>query len=396
MRRALTLAATAALAAATFGAALVGPPAGAATSYTHAYRAHTGSYSQAGGVSTGTAAVQTTPEAALTSKARPGEDSVAITAKDNNGATVALKVLVTLGSTSTQVLGCSKVTVKLTAGTTVAVTPLTGRCADGRLSTPSAGRITLTYHRLVAKRSAGSGSGTSASPAQRWAVLIGVQDYAGSTHSTIGARGDVDAIKRALIGSGWLSSNIKVVLDSQATQSGIRSAMAWLAARSTPQTFSFLHFSGHVCIASRGSCPSGHTYLWSYDNRFIPETEVVSRMKSVKGYQWMDIAGCQGGAFNAGYASSTRMFSGSSRSDETSYEERAWRQSVWTGIAWERGYNQGMAHPSGNIQQATMHQIATYGAREVPVYTKNQRAGVQHPVVAGGSSSWRLSAPPGG
>jgi hypothetical protein len=395
MRRALAMAGTAGLALATLGAGLVGPPAAASTSYTHAYRAHAGSYAQAGGVSTGTSAVQTTPEPALTSKARTGEDSVTITAKDKNGANVALRVLVTTAGTSTQVLGCSKLTVKVKAGTTVAVTPLSGRCADGRLSMPSTGKISLSYHRLVPKRK-GSTSGRSASPAQRWAVLIGVQDYAGSTHSTIGARGDVDAIRRALIGSGWRSSNIKVLQDSAATQSGIRSAMAWLAARSTPQTFSFLHFSGHVCIASRGPCPSGHTYLWSYDNRFIPETEVVSRMKSVKGYQWMDIAGCQGGAFNAGYASSTRMFTGSSRSNETSYEERAWKQSVWTGIAWERGYNQGLAHPSGSIRQATMHQIASYGVRNVPTYTKNQGAGVQHPVASGGSSSWRLSAPPGG
>ena len=172
--------------------------------------------------------------------------------------------------------------------------------------------------------------------------------------------------------------------------------MDWLAAQSDPRTFSLLHYSGHVCIASRGPCASGHTYLWSQDNRFIAETEVVERMKRVQGYQWLDVSGCEGGAFDADYHSATRLFTGASQPTETSYEEPKWNESVWSALTWDQGYNQGLADPGGTAMHATIAQMASFGVREAANYTSRQAKGPQHPVFAGGDRSWSLTAPPGG
>ncbi|MCU1586830.1 MAG: caspase family protein [Frankiales bacterium] len=391
MRRALALALVAAL----FGAL---PAASAAPHGPSAYRTSSGSYTMAGGTSLGSSApVVTLQGPTVRDTARATEDSVAISVKDPQASVVALAVTITAagGSSVTKTLLCNGGKVALKQGTEVAVTPVAGLCPDGRTSVPRSGKVELVFHRyLPLPKPTGKPGGAPAS--LRYAVLIGVRDYAGGTESTVGGAGDTAAVRAALLGAGWSSSHIKVVQDSQATASGIRAGLAWLAARSSNRTFSLLHYSGHVCIASRGPCASGHTFLWSYDNKFIPENEVAARMKQVKGHAWMDIAGCESGAFDDGYHSSTRLFTASSQASETSYEEPNWGESVWTGFAWDRAFNQGLADSTGRRMHATINQMAAYGIRETAAYTSHQNAGTQHPVFAGGSGSWTLYAPPGG
>lgn len=389
MRRALALALVAAL----FGAI---PASSAAPHGPSAYRTATGSYTMAGGTSVGSSPVTFT-NPAVEDTARATEDSVAVLVKDPQTSVVAIALTITPagGGAVTKTLVCDGGSLAVRQGTKVAATPVAGRCPDGRLSLPRSGKVELVFHRYLPLPKPTSKAG-GAPASLRYALLIGVRDYGGSTHGTVGGAGDIRAIRTALLGAGWSSSHIKVVQDSQATATGIREGIAWLAARSSNRTFSLMHFSGHVCIASRGPCNSGHTYLWTYDNQFIPETEVATRMHQVMGHQWMDIAGCEAGAFDYGYHSSTRLFTASSRASETSYEEPNWGESVWAGFLWDRAFNQGMADSQGRRMKATINQMASYGARETAAYTSHQNAGVQHPVVAGGSGSWSLYAPPGG
>lgn len=367
-----------------------------ATQYVNAYRGVTTYYTQPGGVTAGSGTAVLSPSTPVFRQtARSGEDRVTIAAKDDSTTDIALRISVTpKGSTTAKIyFACNHGTVPLPKGATVTAVPLDGRCADGRLSTARSGKISGTFHRLVPKPKPVV---KGAPPALRWAVLVGIQHYAGGTEPTVGGVGDVLAIRKALISSGWQSNHILTLTDGAATQAAIRNAFGWLAAHSSAHTFSLFHYSGHVCIASRGPCASGHTYLWSYDNRFIPEAEVVSRMHPVRGPQWLDIAGCEAGAFDAGYHSTYRLFTGSSAASETSYEVPQWKESVWSGLTWDRGYNQGLADPYGRPMHATIAQMATYGVQQAAAYTSRQGPGPQHPVLHGGASTWSLAAPPGG
>ncbi len=354
-------------------------------------RAVSVSYQGAGGTTTGTTA--TTPtKAAASVTARGDEDRVTISTQDASAGPVALTVdLTPPGATAaTRHLLCSSGALAVRGGTTVAVTPLAGRCADGRVSLPRGGKVVFSFHRKpVVPRNV-------ATPAHRFAFVVGVQDYAGRTHDTVGSVGDAAAVRRALIGSGWLPGNIRTLTDADATAANIRAGLDWLVSRSTPQTFSLFHYSGHVCIASRGPCDEGSAYLWSHDNRFIPDTEVVAKLKQVRGKQWMDLSACQGGAFDRGYSSPDRLFTGASQPNETAYEEPKWKQSVWTGLAWDYGYNRGLADPQGKAMDATIGQMAAYGVQQAAAYTAKQARGAQHPVFRGGSGNWTLKAPPGG
>ncbi len=346
------------------------------------------SYDLAGGVyAPGSTPVLTSPGPTQGSKAP--ENQVHITAADDAGRPVAIDVEYhAKGDTATSwhVWCGASPTLSIAAGSSVRVTPVAGTCNDGSVSAPTSGSIAFAFVRpLPPPKPATIG------PDQRWAVLVGVQDYAGNTHSTYGARGDVSAIRTALLRSGWRSDHIVTMLDGQASGQAIINAMSWLADRSGPKTFSLFHFSGHVCIASRGPCPSGHTYLWSYDNRFVPESTVGAVLGRVQGRAWFDFAGCESGAFDAGLHSAKRLVTGSSQASETSYEQPEWNQSVWGGLVWDRAFLQGQAGAAPN--RATIGQMVAFGKAQAPRVTANQAAGPQHPYVAGGDPSQTLYAP---
>ena len=364
------------------------------TSQAGTYRAVSVVYTAPGGTGLGTTATTSTVgPPAVSETARRDEDRVLLHVTDPSSSAIALAVDVTApGAATVRHLACNDLSLRIRGGTTVAVTPLVGRCPDGRVSTPRSGHVDLLFHRVPPPAPKGI-----ASPQHRFALIVGVQDYAGRTHDTVGGRGDVTAVRNALLAAGWQSSHIMTLVDAQASADGIRQGLEWLRTHSSDETFSLFHYSGHVCIESRGPCAAGHAYLWSQDNRFITDTELVQRLKSVRGKQWMDISACEGGAFDVdGYSSASRMFTGAAQPDETAYEEPHWGQSVWTGLAWDHGFTAGGADSQGRRAKATMAQMAQYGVTHAPAYTSKQSRGPQHPVFRGGAPTWSLSAPPGG
>ncbi|MDT7571230.1 MAG: hypothetical protein QOE05_1404 [Actinomycetota bacterium] len=343
------------------------------------------SYDRAGGVVTPATAPVLTEQGPL----QPGkatEDELRVTVTDDSGRPVAIQVEYQPRSSTahtTRVFCARTPTIWIKAGSGVRVTPLAGTCPDNTASVPTSGRIAIVFTRPVAP--------PTIAPAQRWAVLIGVQDYAGSTHSTYGARGDVKAIRTALLRSGWRSDHILTLVDGQATGQGVINAMAWLADHSSAGTYSLFHFSGHVCISSRGGCPPGHTYLWGFDNRFIPESTVGAVLGAVQGRAWFDFAGCEAGAFDVGLHSAKRLVTGSSQADETAYEQPEWNESIWSGLVWDQGFLQGKA--GAKPGKATIGQMVAYGKAQAPRVTAKQAAGPQHPYVAGGDPTQSLYAP---
>ena len=235
-------------------------------------------------------------------------------------------------------------------------------------------------------------SSSNASPADnRWAVLIGISHYEGSTHPTYGGDGDVSAFQTLLHNAGWSPDHVLVLTDGNATGTNMINAMQWLVAHSSGNSFTLFHYSGHVCEQGRGPCSGSHKYLWSVDNRLISDTQFGQIMGGLQGWSWVDVAGCEAAAFDQGVSSSHRFFTGSSMASETSYENPQWHESVWTGTQVDQGMLQHKA-ASGtgpvSIQQATR-----WAQQQVPQMTAQQSAGTQHPYAVGGTGEWYLSDP---
>jgi hypothetical protein len=229
----------------------------------------------------------------------------------------------------------------------------------------------------------------TAPPEKRFAFIAGITNYRAPTHDTIGAANDARFIAALLERNGWLPENIRVVTDGEATGAAIRSGLAWLASKSTPGTFTLFHYSGHVKQVG------GTEKLWPVDRAFIPDTELASVLGRGTGKMWVDIAGCEAGGFMPGLPSSRVLFSGSSRSDQKSYEYPEWGESIWTGLLFDIGTGQGGADAdhNGRVTAGEALRYATYYAQAL---TRGQRPyGPQSPQVAGDPiRGWTLADPP--
>ena len=346
-------------------------------------------YVGAGGVTAGTQASTVIAAPATAVASRANEDQVRMTAADAAGGAVAVELDYTpFGAmTPVSVLVCSATGwLPIQPAAAVRATAVAGRCPDGRPSTPGEGTISLTFQRAVTY--------DAAPPAKRWAVIIGIRSYHSPTEPTYGGDGDATAVRSSLLHAGWRADHILDIRDGAATAAAIQRAMTWLVQHSAPDTFTLFHYSGHVCIHSRGPCGTGHTYLWTTDNRFIPETSVGATLARLRGHAWVDIAGCEAGAFDVRIGSKLRLFTASSQPGKTSYEEPSWRESVWSGLTWDQAYLQGAATGS-RPYRATIGQMVAYGVRNTPLMTDGAQAGTQHPYVRGGNAAWTLATPPG-
>lgn len=320
---------------------------------------------------------------------RPREDEFTLAVADRSGQPVLVQIEFTPRGARTPVsmTSCRSVVAQDVApGSRVRAEPLAGRCSNGDLSAPTVGALTFRFYTPPVV--------SIAPPARRWAALVGLKAYQAPTHDTVGGDGDIGAVLAGLLHAGWLRSHILIVTDQAGTVAGVEGAMHWLVAHSAPDTFSLFHYSGHICIASRGPCGAGHTWLWTTDNQFIPETVVAQDLRGLQGHAWLDFAGCEAGAFDVGLHSPARLYTGSSQPNETSYEQPSWGESEWAGLLWDRGFDRGEAS-GGDPYTATVDAMTRFAADQTTAGTANQPAGAQHPYVAGGGSGWRLSAPPG-
>jgi hypothetical protein len=234
---------------------------------------------------------------------------------------------------------------------------------------------------------------TAPNPSDRWAVLVGVNDYAGSTHDTVGAVGDVDDLHAYLVRAGFAEDHILVLEDGQASAQAIRDALRWLGDRSTDTSLSVFHFSGHVKQASAadGDAESLDVLLWAADNRFISDGELTQWVKRIRGRSWTDIAGCEAAGFDDGLSGPQRLFTSSSLEHEKSFERRDWQNSVFTGLLVDYGMLQKQADADGN-SRVSIQEAFRYAEAQAPRITANQSPGPQHPLLAGGDGTdWYLS-----
>lgn len=347
-----------------------------------------------------TATTSNAPVSWMSATASSRERAVTVGADDAHTARVALWVRVTppRSSTGWSTLVCPDDAGRfaIRPGTAVYVAPATGMCR-GTLSAPTSGTVTLRFARPVEAAPRVRNPAPQrhvVPPRDRWALLVGISDYAGSTHSTVGGRGDALLIRRVLLENGWRSSHIRLLVDARATADNIVAGMRWLARRSAPTHFALFHYSGHTCIAGRGPCPSGHYYLWSYDNRMLSEQAVGSLLRQVRGRTWIDYMGCEAAGVVSGLASANRLVTASSRPDEKSYEYTRKHESVWVNLVWRRGFHRGEADHNDN-GRVGIREAVGWARRMAPRVTAHQHSfGPQHPQVHGGAGSgWRLDRP---
>jgi hypothetical protein len=250
---------------------------------------------------------------------------------------------------------------------------------------------------------AGAGSSPTASAptatSDRWALIVGITDYAGSTHSTAAGASDALDFRDALLRHGFPSDHVVTLTEGQASAANIRAGLRWLDEHSSPNSFSVFHYSGHVKQLGGDRDGDGEAvdeFLWSQDNVFLSDAELADAARRLQGLAWIDIAGCESAGFDDGISGPTRLFTASSRETEKSYEHPDWRNSIFTGVEVDQAILQGLGDIDGN-GKVSIQEAFAFAADQAPKLTARQRRGPQHPVGAGGTGpQWFLDGPPAG
>lgn len=155
-------------------------------------------------------------------------------------------------------------------------------------------------------------------PATRsWAVLVGVDRYAGRTANTLGSVADVLVLREVLLRHGWRDEHILVLTDGTATHDRVVRGLEWLARSTDERSTVVFSFSGHM------RHDRGVSALWPSDNRFIWAGDFSRMMGAIPaGRMWASLQGCHAEGMRApGLEGDGRIVTYSSRTAEKSYED---------------------------------------------------------------------------
>lgn len=212
-----------------------------------------------------------------------------------------------------------------------------------------------------------------------WAVIIGPDQYQGSTGNTIGSVGDARVLTETLHARGWRGDHVLTLTDTQATGANIRRAFDWLAKKTDERSTVVVSFSGHM--DHRGSGPGTTAALWAHDNQRIWPDEFGQAMGAVQADRmWITLQGCHAAGLAApGVEGDRRLVTYSSHPGEKSREDPQVNMSVMGNYFFREGLQQGWGNdgdPDG---------VSVQGAFDWAAPRANTRtAGTQTPVMSDG------------
>jgi hypothetical protein len=260
------------------------------------------------------------------------------------------------------------------------------------LTKAAAAAVSVAVVALVAP---GTAAAAPAPDAEKRALLIGISAYQSPTVSTPGSANDARDMRDLLVSAGWPESNIRTLVDGDATVDAIRSGIDWLVDSSKDNTFSVVHYSGHTKQLQSGyddgDAEDWDEYLWSVDNEFVSDGEFGERMRALRGHAWINISNCEAAGFDDGVSSPNRLVTAASQEDQKGYERTDTRRSIFSGLMTGAFRSNRDADRNGavSIQEAFAH-----AAEMAPKQSASGEFGPQNPYTAGGDNTqWYLKAP---
>lgn len=120
-----------------------------------------------------------------------------------------------------------------------------------------------------------------AKPAKKWALLVGVSDFSNvrklspgvGVADLNGVKGDIALVRKTLLDLGIGDSEIKVLMNREASTAAIRSALKELASRTRPDDLVLFYLASHGMPKQEGI--SGFGYPVTYDTRFNEKGSII-------------------------------------------------------------------------------------------------------------------------
>lgn len=227
-----------------------------------------------------------------------------------------------------------------------------------------------------------------------WALLIGINDYAGSTRDNVGSYQDARDLRKHLLTLGWQSDHIALISNRDATVTRIIQGIRWLASKTNSSSVVVFHYSGHekpLKTSSDGDNESRDVAIWAADNKLLLDGRLGKEMGKVAAAKmWIDLAVCRAAGFSdAGMIRSGRVLTFSSPESELSYEDPGLHHSVFGWYVIVEAMRQGLgdANDDGVV---TVEEAYKYGRPYVIERTRNR----QHPKITDKLSGQLNLVPP--
>jgi caspase domain-containing protein len=160
---------------------------------------------------------------------------------------------------------------------------------------------------------------------KRWALLIGLNNYASPTVDLTGSRQDAEELRNILLRFGWRSDHIMLIRDGLGTAQHIIDAIRWLSLKTTTASTVVFHYAGHekyTRTTADGDNETRDVEIWAANNRYIIDGTLGREMNRVRAYRmWIDISTCRAQGFSDyGMIKTGRVLTFSSTASQYSYD----------------------------------------------------------------------------
>lgn len=203
-----------------------------------------------------------------------------------------------------------------------------------------------------------------------WAVVIGIDNYAGSPDLRAGVADAID-MSATLDRLGVPADQRQVLLDETATADAGRAALEWLVANAGPDATALVFFSGHVREVDGDPDADGEAVdeaLLFSDGGLLYDGEVRALLEGLQARRtWLAIAACYGAGFDDVLAPG-RLLIGAAPEGVLAYESDRYGRTYMVEYVIRRAMLEGQA--GGSVQDAfnfAVEQLRRDHPNRVPV-----------------------------
>jgi Caspase domain len=155
-----------------------------------------------------------------------------------------------------------------------------------------------------------------------YGVIIGINDYPGTTSDLKGAVPDAEDMSDVLALNGVPDTNVRTLLDGDASTKGITEALQWLVSTTAPDSTVVLFYAGHVRKISDDT-----EAVIAADGGVLPDWYLAKQLQGLPAHDvWIVMAACYGGGFTELLAPG-RILTAAADANSLAYENESFGRS---------------------------------------------------------------------
>ncbi|MGB9552869.1 MAG: caspase family protein [bacterium] len=213
------------------------------------------------------------------------------------------------------------------------------------------------------------------------AVLVGINDYAGTQNDLHYCVNDVNDVYSALVNVyGFSSNNIMVLTDTRATYANVLAALDWLAQYAGPNTTVVFYYSGHGSRSSSDPDRDGEKIdecIVTTELAFLWDGTLASKFRNINSSKiWLGFDSCYSGGMadavqDDGLKGVARVNTMACKANQLCGESSTIQHGYFTYLLVDQGILGGKADSNGD-GIVSIEEAFSYAQAHIKEYTRSQ------------------------